>query len=158
MSTKDEIMVWIKEYTHEYRHHYLVHIRTMSKVFWQEPSMWRAGRHKIHTLNASSWQKAILWWVSRSSDAHNHYVFFCFLITQVGTGGGIFDDNTMIQEDARCTLCSTCKTHISHTCVLVTTYPSLKRGHIPCILHKKQETAAKKDETREHIKSHNFIM
>lgn len=37
--------------------------------------------------------------MSGSSDTHNHYVFF--LITQVGTGGGIFDDNTMIQEQVQ---------------------------------------------------------
>lgn len=131
MRTKDESVAWIMEYTYENRHHYLVHIWTMSKVFWQEPSIWHADCHKIHTFDASSKLKAILWqWMSGSSGTHNHYVFFCFSITQVGTGEEYtwwqHSDSRTMQDARMFNMQGTwklCKTRLNLTCVLVTTHP-----------------------------------
>jgi hypothetical protein len=83
---------------YESRHHHLVHIWTMSKVFWPEPSSWHADYHKIHTLVASSWQKPTLWYsVSGSSGTHNQHVFFACQYCKLALEGSIFDDTT-IQE------------------------------------------------------------
>lgn len=112
-------------------------------ITWMHPPDWKQYcDNECHDLQAPTITMSFLLF----NNASCHWRGVYFMKTQ------------WFKNKCKMHICSTCKTYICLTSVLVTTHPSQKREHIPCTLHKKGHSSKKRRKKRTYKKSQFYYV